>query len=653
MTGHPENFLINLAVLKVNWDEKRDILTNFMPLVGYAISKLEHDIVSTEELKSTIDQVAQFHIPSGALELLIRRASRGPYNFVRRESHAFRRNNTSSAKIAFEEYREIAKSLFDELSARFQDFCDEHFPSDHGDETAHAFYEILFDVAPRVIQSSTLFLDDELALDVSSLRFRAASFVQDAVDNNRPYVAVIESFFQGAIIAESFYYTSPESVSSRFRDVKVYYDTRLVSYILGYSVNPEVAGAQELHALVTDTKARCAIFDHTFKELEGIFQAALHRRRVGQQLTFRPGDTFDYFVQKAFSVSDIELEIARLPERLAELGIRIDAHPAYTIELGIAENLLSDKISEEISYINPEALRVDIASLTSIYRLRRGRRQNYLESCKAIFITTNKDLARASTKFFNKEYGTSDAPICMNDHVFCMLVWLKTVDKKKGIPKNILVANSLAALQPNFDLWEKYIREANRLRTRGDLKERDYELLAHSLEARQALMYVTSGDERAFTTGSVTQVLERARNAILEESAAELSRTNEDLLEQKRKTSAALEKIGEKDQQIEVMIERLAKSMFFFCTTLVVFGIAAGQYFVLGLNPQGYLSSINRFADVFSIETVAYLVWLLLIGVGIANWVFGWSFLKPLRRISLSAANIVLGKRDKYITNKD
>ena len=155
-----------------------------------------------------------------------------------------------------------------------------------------------------------------------------------------------------------------------------------------------------------------------------------------------------------------------------------------------------------------------------IFRLRKGLNQKFLELCKAIFITTNPKLARASTQFFNEEYGISDAPICMVDHVFTTLVWLKAVKKRPDLPKECLVANCFAATNPSDLLWGKYITEASKLREKGNITPEDYTILVHTLDARNKLMSMTEGEPDVFYEGSVSEILTYAKQRLIEEAHA-------------------------------------------------------------------------------------------------------------------------------------
>jgi len=72
-----DKFLVNMAVVKVNWDKSQgDILDNYIPLIAYALSKMEDETISVEEFKGTFRAVAEFDIPTGAIITLLKRAEK-------------------------------------------------------------------------------------------------------------------------------------------------------------------------------------------------------------------------------------------------------------------------------------------------------------------------------------------------------------------------------------------------------------------------------------------------------------------------------------------------------------------------------------------------------------------------------------------------
>lgn len=628
-----ESLLLNLAIIKVNWDDQKDIVHNFMPIVGYAISQLSREVVSTEELKEKIQEVANFRIPTGALESLIRRASRSPYKYVEKKEHSYHRIKQNIPLDDFEKERQSVSESYDHLFNSFNRFCQESFSEDHSDAQI-AFYDFLFEIAPHIANSATKFLNrkrlDELE-NSESLKYRAAKFILDALENHPELASCIDSFVKGAVLAESFYYSSADQVKSRFRNVEVFYDTKLLSQIIGYAPNAEVIKARELHEMVRACHARARVFDHNLTELVNIMSAAMMQRRYGPLTVKQPGDIFDYFNKTGASSSDIELEIGRLDRRLDRLKISSVGRPPFLESLGIDQKLLEETIREDINYISDQALSTDIESLSSIFRLRNGKSQRYLESCKAIFVTTNSALARASTRFFNSEYGVSDAPVCMADHVFCMLLWLKVADKRPNVPTDLMVATCVAALRPSAALWDRYIGEVERLKSRGNITEDDYVLLSHSIEARQALMDLTEGDVEGFVVGSAADVLEAAKAAFLAEKDSQLAQSAEAFRAQANRLSDGEGRIADARERVGFII------------FLILSALIAGLLIYFGYS--GSLDAAESIiAGRFALDraTISGLFFLFLIVISAMNLAFGWSFVKPIKRLAVKLASLIV-----------
>ena len=70
-----ENFLVNMAVVKVNWDKGgQTILDNYIPLLAYTLKSYAHEIISLEDCKAAFAKVAEFKMPTAALATLLKRA---------------------------------------------------------------------------------------------------------------------------------------------------------------------------------------------------------------------------------------------------------------------------------------------------------------------------------------------------------------------------------------------------------------------------------------------------------------------------------------------------------------------------------------------------------------------------------------------------
>lgn len=522
------NLLTNLATLKVYWDQTdTDLLSNFMPLVGYAIKTLPNNIVSEDELIERIYQVAEFKIPRAAANILIRRASKSRYRYIYKEGGNYVRNDSAVSHLDFENVRRGISDKFEALKNSFEKYISIEFPhATERLETEYYLFDILYDMTPRLIgnlyDQKAIELVDKLAED-NNAEYRVAKFVEHCHLNDLPSYELIMAFAQGAILSESFFYSNPETVATKLRNVRVFLDTSLVLTILGYSESVFRTPHLELIEILESMNARLCIFDVTLKEIQRIFLAAENARLSTARFTpFRPGDVFDYFMRNGYSPSDIKLEAEKLDERLRRLGFHVENRPPISAALGVDEVKLNEYLNREFGSETPIgnlARQHDIDSVTAIYRLRSGEPQKYFESCKAIFVTGNFGLVRAVNAYFKDELGdTSDAPIIIGDRIFTMLMWLKAVDKKPALPRHQIVANSLAAMSPARKLWDNFLQEAQRLAAKGQMTQADYNIMAFSLEARTALMALTEGDQSAVSEGTLLDVLKRSKDLILTET---------------------------------------------------------------------------------------------------------------------------------------
>jgi hypothetical protein len=123
------------------------------------------------------------------------------------------------------------------------------------------------------------------------------------------------------------------------------------------------------------------------------------------QLQEAYGPTIEWFIESGRSASDVELMIARLPEKLRSLGIVIEGRPERHVESQVDESGFEAALEKRIGYRNPKARVHDVDCVAAIAQLRQGRHTHEAETSGALFITTNSDLARESRAFFQ-----ADAP---------------------------------------------------------------------------------------------------------------------------------------------------------------------------------------------------------------------------------------------------
>jgi len=508
-----ERILINLAIVKTNWDHSSSsLLDNFMPLIGRAIQLLPDDEISEIGLKSKVEDFSGFKIPGGAMSVLIRRAAKQKYGYVIKEGGLFRKNNTVISVIDFESKRKTAEEDISLIKSKFERYCKN---ISGNEDIQHSFDEVfidvLYDLSPSLVRSISDVDGITFGEVNGSIQYFVAKFILHLKDEDKVTFGKLIDVAKGAILTELLFYTDGAMVKKKMNSVEVYFDTTLVLGLLGLLPSYEVESISELVTMLRDLNANISIFDITENEVQGILNVASHHAKNGWRGAYRPGNSFDMLARQDTKSSDVQLIIATLRERLQKAGFRIVTVPKILEATNIDESKLNEFIEVEIPNQKDMSRKHDLRVLSAINQLRLGQTKKYFESCGAIFVTTNSALSRASTKFFGEEVGISDAPVCIPHYVFTMLMWLKSVQKKPDLPTETLIANSLAAMNPTELLWDKYIAEAEKLRTSSEITEDDYFFLARALEAKSALMEITYGDVSVVTGGTVKDVLRAAK----------------------------------------------------------------------------------------------------------------------------------------------
>ncbi|WPL12667.1 hypothetical protein [Thiorhodovibrio litoralis] len=612
-----DRFLVNMAVVRVNWDKKgSDILDNYIPLVHEALDKISADVFSVDEFKEKFVEIAEFKIPTGAVLSLLKRAT-NKYQLLEKQPQGIYKIQRDRVKSSgFSNMRDAEQRRYNGLVQKFVDYCKKQHAVEVEEESASTyFFEVLYDIAPLLFANLSE-AEKIKAAHSDKNKFLVSKFVAYSNKYDQESFESILSFVRGSMLTETFYYSqnATDITNKPLKKVVVYFDTQFLVRILGFSQRELCIPCEELMEMLSDMDVKTRCFRNTLDELHGIFFAALNQLdQYGRLSPNKPSDVFDFINQNSITPSDLLIIINSLEEKLNERKIFVEEKPEIVEAFSLNENALSERLSSVFEHQSEKARAHDIDCLQAIFQLRGGRKQDYLDRCKAIFITTNAQLARISTLFFNEQYGHSNASLCMGDHVFTSLVWMKSVKKTADLPKDRLVANCYSALLPSDSLWSDYISEVNRLKDKGKINEHDYHVLIHSMAARDQLMdQAFSSDENMF--GSVNTILEKAKKIYTEELGARLEHAENEVEYQTKK------------------MDRIIDIVSLAVYRIILFSIIGLWVLLLGYALM--YTSPDSISDIRGVD-IKSLVFLVLLVVTILNLIFGFKlidFCKSLAR---------------------
>jgi hypothetical protein len=544
VTSH-DSALVSLAILKVNHDQNRDYISNFVPFVAQVIRDAPQDEISLPEVQRGVREAFALKMPQGALNTILHRASR--LGYVERKQGIYKRNLGKLASLDLAAVRAKVTRQQSALLKELAAFATDGYDLNWG--AVEAERALLSYLSARGMAVLTAAVDGaalEAQAPVNHSELIVSAFVAEISESNPSAFEFLVTLVKGSMLADVLYLPGTfEGAQRKFGDTKLFLDTAFVLRAIGFSTREATQPAKELLELLEKQNVRLRMFEHNRDEALAAMDYAGKALAPGSQLKLSP--PAEFLRLEGWTPSDVEEFIAQVPMKLSALGIEVVPKPSYQRRLGIDEAGLEQKLEKELPEQRPEARRRDIDSLAAIVRLRRGASTPGLENCRAVLVTTNGALVSAGTSFFRKQGGPKTVSPVIHAHDLTWIAWLKLPTEAPDLPRLQIIADSFAALNPSDELWRKYSSEIERLLERDEVTSEEFHVLRYSIEARRALLSQTFGDPEVFTEGSVPSILEAARTQI----TAQLRRE----LDDERKSSAQQAK---QDQEL-IASERQAR----------------------------------------------------------------------------------------------
>lgn len=512
-----QTLLSSLAFLKIHSDSTNEIfLDNFIPFIVHSVGHLKDEAISVEPLQEDLFQSFGLRIPQSVVTALLYRARRR--GLVTLKDKVFYRIKGQPNDFMFTSVQEKVGRIYSALIENFMEYCKTKYNTIFSEEAAEKlilsfigynqpfFYR--HPASEKVIPVMPLSSEDE--------KFMVANYIYEARQSKPEIYEYLDTLVKGFMIANVLYLPDIYDVKKKFQKTRIYLDTSFVIHALGYNGEHLRIPRLELLEILYKCNAKICCFNHTVEEIEGILEACSQNLKNTSDTPF--GRSVRYFVSMGYSPSDIRLLISHLKENIQKLRIEIVPTPGYeNHSYVIDEDALFKYLEGRIKYSRKDAIHKDVASISAVYRLRRNNYSIYLENSSAVFVTTNNTLTSAANDFFFLTNDSSIAPPCVTDFFLTNLLWLKIPNHAPDLPMRKIIADSYAAIQPDEKLMAKWVNEIKKLEAAIKVTEEDYYFMRSSDEVYQALMEITKGNDEAITSGTVPQILERAKEIVRQE----------------------------------------------------------------------------------------------------------------------------------------
>ncbi len=620
--------ITSLAILKVNWDERHsDHIDSFLPLFSNLIHIKHYEKIEVDTVKVDFESEYGLSIPHHPIMAILGRLRKR--GFITKTAEGFLPNYTKIDGGNFETISADQRRKLNKLILSIIDFAKKYDVTLEEKDAEKALLGFF-----RENELSILYATDEgeILPDVEvdkSTKFLVAKFIHSAKTSEPELFGFIVDIAIGSALAATVVYGKDlaEHFGGRMKNLNLYLDAGYIFSLLGMDARESKQAYEELTQNLINDGAKIKIFEHTYDEMMAIFSNALHWMNQKDYEWSKASRVLRYFITNDFTETDVEMFIAHVPQILEKFKIEKVPKPEYTknIEYQIDEVALREIIVAAYKtdpYFDEnqkgETINKDIESVYSICKLRQGKIAFTIHDASHIFVTTNKLLAKLSSRVQTSESNPFSIPPCVTDVFIGTLLWLQNPDKAVTLNEKKIIADAYAAIQPDQNLVKKYLAQIEILKKDNNISENDYLILRTSRVAFNLLSEATKNDVNNFVPKTTTQILD-------EINKEHISSLKEEVEKEKTSHEKALESLEErdvtikqKDEQAETLNKKYEKLLDFVANSLtwVIFPII-----VAGLIIALIINQFPSFIPNLLVRIIAFVIIsiLTLLGISIKN----------------------------------
>ncbi len=514
--------LTTLAILLAHYDNAKDFLSNFEPflvdlLKGWPAGEEARPKKLAKQLS---EKYCLPDIPLNTVTELRDRARAKHFLVVDSASRCFPNPQTLADIAGLNAGRTEFLDHFEELAEAIVSYAwsvhNRAWTNEEAEAALERFIED-FSIELAMAMREGGMDGDHPTLSRSEALAVVHGFARRALEQDeRKILTYLEEVVQASMLANLIYLQNLGGWRSDFGNLTVYLDTTVAFRVLGLTDEEVSEAAREMNGLLREFSVPVRVFDHTLVEMQGVLervQRDLRENAKGRtnldQLMLQRQEVLVHSLRQGLGPADVQEIVVGLRERLAEHGIAIAATPEPTAKLSLDRRRL-DEILLQIGFKDEAQRMRDIQSLSAIQVLREGRPFAELGDARAIFVTSNDRLVKASKFWFLESGKESIVSQCTSETSFTTQLWLRKPQGAPDVARKFLIAESFAALNPTPELWERYLDRIAQRRDRREITEEQVKALVFSTEAKEGLVEVAHGDPERVDDEAIAEVLARS-----------------------------------------------------------------------------------------------------------------------------------------------
>lgn len=524
------NALISTAMLTAIFEEKKqDTISLTIPFIINIINN-DPTISNVEIAKKMQDEYSFSNFPQAIIKIVVNRLKKQKILKQENKKYIFI-SDVSKIVKEFNDRREKSKKEIDTVINSLCDYFKQNVT------LKMSYMDCRNSLAKFLDKNGYLLYEDinnstRLSKYNDKINYNIGLFINEHKVAKDLIFDYLKNIIEGSLIANALYVNIENDNNTDLKNLTCYFDTPFMLRVLEFK-EPEVnTSALELFKLLKEQNVKIKCFKHNYNEIENSIEDFI--RNYG-----KPQDkTLENFIINNYSITEVREILNNLESLFKNLEIEIIDTPEYKKdqyknvidEKKLASNLKSVYKDKKVS---DKTIENDVASISAIMRLRKGKDYRKLEECPAIFVTTNKDVRRETNLLLNLDETFKISP-AISDIDLTAIVWLKSLVNNKDLPEIKLTENAMAAIKPTESIRKRFYS------TLGNLKQSKMDISPSSLYNLlcsnyfvEKLMLNVEGDVNKINPNILLSTYESTlkENEILDQNEKSLKKDNEKLIQ--------------------------------------------------------------------------------------------------------------------------
>jgi len=466
--------LATLALLKANFDLRKDHIGMFMPFVIDAIANLGASDFDGTDVRDEIRKRHGLLIPPHTLSVLLHRAVKK--SGVTREGGRYFRSSEFSIDVDIAEKRQALEADQRKVATALAKFAEEAgLPGLSEQDALALIFKFLADnhvvLALDEVEGSTVIeVDDQRQEPLGRKEARVvAQFVLRELHTDAEIAGCLKAMLEGFILQNALFLRDIGQAERKFSNLTVFLDTGLILEALGLEGEAAGIAARESFELLRETGAVLGVFEKTIDEIVRIFRVYEDRLGTSEGVTsLFPTEMTRYVVTHRLTPADMRQAISTLRRDVKALGIRVQSLPARNALYTLDEKDLSKRIRRPTeSDLHPRVTH-DVDAIAAVLTLRQGYLPHSLDDGRVIFATRTGALVKNTRDWFRGQEQSGLSPV-VHRIALSSAAWLKKPGAAPQLKVDEMTALCAAALGPSKRLWDLFLRHLRSLRDTGTI----------------------------------------------------------------------------------------------------------------------------------------------------------------------------------------